>query len=60
MTETETTPNGTQWYVKELNATGLNIILSNGKHQTSNIEDLDEVTYLYYNGKTGYEIVDKD
>lgn len=60
MTETENTPNGTQWYVKTFNATGLNIILNNGKHQTSNIEDLDEVTYLYYNGKTGYEIVDKD
>ena len=60
MTETETTPNGTEWYVKTFNATALNIILSSGTQQTTNIEDLDETTYLYYNGKTGYEIVDNE
>ena len=60
MTEVEQTPNGTDWYVTTINSTGLNIILNNGKSQTSNIEDLEEETYIYYTGKSGYEIVDKD
>ena len=61
VSETATTPNGAEWYIARFNAASLNVILNNGAgSQTDNIEDLDEVTYLYYNGRTGYEIVDKD
>ena len=61
LSETETTPNGTEWYVAKFNTASLNAIINNGAGgQTANIEDLDEVTYLYYNGRTGYEIVDKE
>ena len=61
LSETTTTPNGTEWYVAKFNTASLNVILNNGNGgQTANIEDIDEETYLYYNGRTGYEIVDKE
>ena len=59
LTEVVRTPNETEWYHIQFNATALNLIINNGSKQTANIEDIDEgTTYIYYNGKTGYEFVD--
>ena len=61
LTTVEKTLNGTEWYYTEFKATALNVILNNGTQQTANIEDLNEgATYLYYTGKSGYEVVDEN
>ncbi len=63
MTQTTTTPNGTEWYTTNITTLGFaNIIFNDGNGaQTANITDLAPDThYFTYDGATGYKIVSAD